>query len=546
MNKPLSPFVIFTFLLLSTLPAYMTCISIPVSDNVNKLSAGKFVAKTGWFSGIINVGWKGNANKSVDLTWAGNVGEVKIRPYSIESNKQQSGAIGVSIEQTDEVQHVTFSVKKINGETLSSTVTVPPAAVASFDVLRTSINPGYYFSGAIIDMGVMLNANAINKDTFRAKARITEANGELQGSFGNYGWDPGMSNRALEDNWATWNILDAYVVDTDGNRADIGQYIRLDIEWGTRTEQSGSSSANRYDVPATRASWYKLGTGSWSTYHSFANIEVIIDQEMAIDGIGTLTYSQNEIRHDPLFDAFDPTLEVPGGGRAPIYRPDNASEDNLRPLLVWFHGTGERYISMDINGVTVDNPCANLIGNRVLSFADNEFQSIMGGAYVLAPQSTTSGWNAGRLNDMEALINKVVAENFIDPDRIFVGGLSMGTGMTSPLVLSTTENSINFAGAMLVSGGSFNQDQAATIARKGFPIYLVSNTSDFAGADHINTYNNLIEAGVNAKLMRYPEGPVFDGEYFFGAHDSWNYVYNNLVADEDGETIFEWLAKLKR
>jgi hypothetical protein len=74
----------------------------------------------------------------------------------------------------------------------------------------------------------------------------------------------------------------------------------------------------------------------------------------------------------------------------------------------------------------------------------------------------------------------------------------------------------------------------------------VSNTSDFAGADHINTYNNLIEAGVNAKLMRYPEGPVFDGEYFFGAHDSWNYVYNNLVADEDGETIFEWLAKLKR
>jgi hypothetical protein len=51
---------------------------------------------------------------------------------------------------------------------------------------------------------------------------------------------------------------------------------------------------------------------------------------------------------------------------------------------------------------------------------------------------------------------------------------------------------------------------------------------------------------VAAKLKLYPEGPVFDGTHYYGAHDSWNYIYNNLVADDAGESIFAWLAKQSR
>ncbi|HHY83718.1 MAG TPA: hypothetical protein GX505_13725 [Clostridiales bacterium] len=537
MKKLLLPITVLVTVFLFSAPALAAGISIPVSNNVDVLEAGEFAAEDGWFSGIINVGWNGNANNEVQLTWTGNDGEVTVTPYKIDSNKQRTGALKVAIEQTDKIQHVTFTIKKINGKTLNTTVIVP-AAVVTFDVLRTSINPGYYFSGIIIDMGVTVKTDAIDKDTFSAIARVTEANGDVQGPANS--WDPEMSDRVLEDNWARWNILDAYVVDANGNRTDSGQYIKLDIEWGTRTEPYGTS-ANRYDVPATRASWYKV-----DGYHAYASIELIINQEKTIKGIGTLKYALKEIRHDPLFNAFDLSIEVPGGGRAPLYRPDNAGPDNLRPLIVWFHGTGERYISKEINGVTVDNPGANLVGNRVLAFADQEFQSAMGGAYVLAPQSTTSGWGSHRLDDMEALIRQVVAENYIDPDRIIVGGLSMGTGMVTPLITSETENSINFAGAMLVSGGWLSEDQAAIIAAKGIPVYLVGNASDFAAFGQVSSFNNLINAGAIAKLARYPEGPVFDGDYYYGAHDSWNYVYNNLVTDENGETIFEWLSKLSR
>lgn len=415
------------------------------------------------------------------------------------------------------------------------------ATTISFDVLRTAINPGYYFSGALIDMGVTLEAGDVDKDTFTAIAKVTEANGDEQGSFGNFAWDPEKEDYAVGENWAKWNILDAYVADADGNKVDKGNYVKLDIEWGTRTEKSGESSANRYDVPATRASWYTM-----DGYHALATVEVKISQEKDIPGVADAVYVQKEIRHDPLFAAFDLSLEVPGGGKAPFYKPDNASEKNLRPLIVWFHGTGERYTEITVDGKTVNNAGGNLVGNRVLAFADEKFQSMMGGAYVLAPQSTTEGWSAKRLDDMEALIKEVVANNYIDPDRIYVGGLSMGTGMTTPLITSTTDNSIQFAAAMLVSGGNLSDDQAKIIADKGFPVYLVGSASDGAAKNLPASYDRLIAAGVDAKIKIYPEGPVFDGEYYFGAHDAWNYVYNNLVADDKGQTIFEWLSEQTR
>lgn len=398
-----------------------------------------------------------------------------------------------------------------------------------FNVLRTANNPGYYFSGALIDMGVTLPADAVDKDTFFAKARVTEYDGSVQGSFGNFAWDPEKESYALGDGWARWNILDAYISDADGNKVDNGNYVKIDIEYETRTEASGASDANRYDVPATRAAWYTAGG-----YIAYASIELDITQEKEIPGIEAATYIQGETKHDPIFDKFN-IADAPGGGQYSLYTPPNASEDNKRPILVWFHGTGERY-----HGA---NPGGNLIGNRALAFADEEFQTALGGCYVLAPQSTTSGWNSSRLDDMEELIKTVVAENNIDDTRIYVGGLSMGTAMVSPLITSTSENWIDFAAAIFCSGGSVNDTNAQIIADKGFPVYLVGSTSDFATYSFLSSLDKLLAVGVDAKMMMYPEGPVFDGKNYFGAHDAWNYIYNNIVEDEDGETIFEWLAK---
>lgn len=516
------------------LAAPVKALDIPVSNNVYVFEAGAFEAVDGWYVGEINVGWHGNGNNTADVSWAGNVGEVIVTPYTVENNKQRSGALGIKIQQTTEEQTVVFTLTKVNKKKLDATIIIPALynGPISFDVMRTANNPGYYFSGALLDMGVTLTNASVDKDTFYAKARVTEYDGSVQGSFGNFAWDPEKESYALGDGWARWNIIDAYVADADGNRVDKGNFVKIEIEWETRTEPSGASSANRYDVPATRAAWYTAGG-----YIAYASIELDITQEKEVPGIAAATYVQDETKHDPIFDKFE-ISDAPGGGTYALYTPDNASADNKRPILVWFHGTGERY-----HGA---NPGGNLIGNRALSFADEEFQNALGGAYVLAPQSTTTGWNTSRLDDMELLIHTVVAENYVDPDRIYVGGLSMGTAMTTPLITSETGNQVAFAAAILCSGGSINAAQAEIIASKGFPVYLVGSTSDWAAFGQPAALNNLLAAGVDAKMMRYPAGPVFDGKHYFGAHDAWNYIYNNLVEDEAGETIFEWLAKQSR
>jgi poly(3-hydroxybutyrate) depolymerase len=509
-------------------------LGIPVSNNVYIFEAGAFEAVDGWYNGEILVTWHGNGNNTADLTWAGNVGEVIVTPYTVVDVEQRTGALGIKIQQTVEEQAVVFTLTKINNEKLDVIVTVPALynGPISFDVLRTANNPGYYFSGALINMGVTLTSAAVDKDSFYAKARVTEYNGSVQGSFGNFGWDPEKESYALGDGWARWNIVDAYVADADGNKVDKGTYVKFDIEWQTRTVPSGASSANRYDVPATRAAWYTDGG-----YIAFATIELDITQAKVVPGIAEATYVQGETRHDPIFASFK-IADAPGGGTYSLYTPENASADNKRPILVWFHGTGERY--------TGGNPGGNLVGNRALSFADEQFQEALGGAYVLAPQSTTAGWNASRLADMEALIHTVVAENHVDPNRIYVGGLSMGTVMTTVLITSQSSNQVNYAASILCSGGSLNAAQAAIVASKGFPVYLVSSTSDWAAFGQPTALANLLAAGVDAKMKRYPAGPVFDGTFYFGAHDAWNYIYNNLVVDEAGENIFEWLAKQSR
>jgi dienelactone hydrolase len=492
---------------------------------------GTFEAVDGWYVGEIIVGRPGNIIYQVDVTWEGEEGNVIIAPRVAKINGQVTAVLDVKIQQTIEEQSVVFTLTTVDGQEHDITIIVPPlySGEILFDVLRTSINPGYYFSGVLIDMGVTLTSTAIDKDTFSAIARVTEYNGDVQGSFGNFAWDPEKEDYALRDGWAKWNIVDVYVADAEGNKVDKGKYVKIDIEWGTRTEPNGSQ-ANRYDVPATRAAWY-TGPGGLIAY---ATIEVDLMQNKEIPGIAEASYVQDETKHDPLFDQFE-ILDEPGGGTYSLYIPDNASENNKRPILVWFHGTGERYFG--------DNPGGNLIGNRILAFADEEFQEVLGGCYILAPQSTTAGWSASRLEDMETLINTIVSENYVDTNKIYVGGLSMGTGMTIPLITSTTENKIDYAAAILCSGGNINADQAQIIADKGMAVYLVGSTSDWAAFGLTPAFNNLSSAGVDVKLKMYPEGPVFDGEYYYGAHDAWNYIYNNLVEDESGETIFEWLAR---
>ena len=109
-----------------SLTALTTAISIPVSNNVTAFRAQNFSETGGWYAGEIYVAWNGNANNTVPVSWDGNQGDVIIIPYEVTSNKQTDGVLQVLIEQTDVPQTIVFSLKRVNGQVLTTTVEVPP------------------------------------------------------------------------------------------------------------------------------------------------------------------------------------------------------------------------------------------------------------------------------------------------------------------------------------------------------------------------------------------------------------------------------------
>ena len=86
-----------------------------------------------------------------------------------------------------------------------------------------------------------------------------------------------------------------------------------------------------------------------------------------------------------------------------------SSGEKKWPLMLFLHGAGES--GNDLEKVKLHGP-PKIVGHK------KDFPFI-----VVSPQSPGRGWNPDTLN---ALLDDVVAHNRVDPDRVYLTGLSMG------------------------------------------------------------------------------------------------------------------------
>ena len=194
-------------------------------------------------------------------------------------------------------------------------------------------------------------------------------------------------------------------------------------------------------------------------------------------------------------------LHLPGGYEG--------SGDAKWPLLLFLHGSGER--GSDLELVKKNGPPKQIAEGRDLPFI------------VVSPQCPDGEWwNPSVLN---ALLDEVGAKLRIDPDRIYVTGLSMGGFATWQLGLRTPER---FAAIVPVCGGGDPRDAARL---RSIPIWA------FHGADDPVVNPDLSrrmvaavqDSGGNAKLTLYPGT----------GHESWVKAY----AEPD---LYPWLLSQKR
>ena len=189
-----------------------------------------------------------------------------------------------------------------------------------------------------------------------------------------------------------------------------------------------------------------------------------------------------------------------------LHIPANTKE--TKPLIIFLHGSGEK--GTDIGKVKIHGPF-KYIKNHELD------------AYILAPQCPENEeWNNEVLY---RLILKIQKENNIDPNRIYLTGLSLGGWGTWNLAFAHPDM---FAAIVPISGfvDLIQLEQACKIATIPTRIFH-GLLDDVVNPDYaITIYKELKKCNANVELT------IFDD----AGHDSWSRVYDN-------QEIYDWMFK---
>ncbi|GGB80369.1 phospholipase [Flavobacterium suaedae] len=192
-----------------------------------------------------------------------------------------------------------------------------------------------------------------------------------------------------------------------------------------------------------------------------------------------------------------------------LYTPESTKQS--KPLIIFLHGSGEK--GNDLEKVKVHGPFKYLKTHKL-------------DAYVLAPQCPYEEyWDEEVLY---RLIQKVIKENKIDPDRIYLTGLSMGGWGVWNLAFAYPDM---FAALVPIAGFVDRVPMIENCKIKDIPTRIFHGLlDDVVDVSYsINIYKKLQTCSTDIELT------IFDD----ANHDSWTRVY-------DDPAIYEWMLQQKK
>jgi predicted peptidase len=194
-----------------------------------------------------------------------------------------------------------------------------------------------------------------------------------------------------------------------------------------------------------------------------------------------------------------------------LYHPKGYGEDKTKkwPLVVFLHGSGER--GSDLEKVKIHGPPKLIAKGQDFPFI------------VVSPQCPDDyRWSPPLLSGM---LDEVIAKNKVDPDRIYLTGLSMGAFGTWDWAMAEPHR---FAALVPICGEG--EPRAAKLM-KHIPVWIFHGAKDqgvpVAGSQVM--FDALKKEGGNPKLTVYPDLE----------HDSWTVTYDN-------PELYKWLLEQKR
>jgi predicted peptidase len=239
-------------------------------------------------------------------------------------------------------------------------------------------------------------------------------------------------------------------------------------------------------------------------------------------GLQALAADMNPSK-DELVRIFEGRTHDDGAGHKMKYRlfiPKGYQSTTKYPLTVFLHGSGE----------CGDNNEAQLInhGPGVLSHpvTQEKYPS-----FVLCPQCPKGGqWgyyhgDASPVDRMVAIVRSLQKEFSIDPDRIYITGLSLG-GMGTWYAI--TEHPDLFAAAVPLSGAG---DVSKVDRIKSIPVWAFHGTEDkavpIAGPLRPNLPTSIVGDRDMVKALKDAGGNARITEYEKQGHNIWGTAYTD-------------------
>jgi predicted peptidase len=195
-----------------------------------------------------------------------------------------------------------------------------------------------------------------------------------------------------------------------------------------------------------------------------------------------------------------------------LYLPKgyNAQEQKW-PLMLFLHGAGER--GGDLNLVKKHGPPRLVHQGKDLPFI------------IVSPQCPSGQWWPDKVDVLLALLDEIQARYTVDPDRVYVTGLSMGGYGTWALACQDPNR---FAAIAPICGGG-----QPILARrlKNQPVWAFHGARDTTvpPEESKRMVEAVTRAGGQAKLTVYPEA----------GHDAWTETYEN-------PELYTWLLGHQR
>ena len=179
------------------------------------------------------------------------------------------------------------------------------------------------------------------------------------------------------------------------------------------------------------------------------------------------------------------------------------------PVILFLHGAGER--GNDLNKVKVHGP-PKILQKRT------DFPFI-----VVSPQCPASSW--WEPLPLKVLLEEVQEKYRVDPDRVYLTGLSMGGFGTWDLAVRYPER---FAAIAPICGGG---KPLLADRIKNVPVWVFHGDADPVVA--VKQSDEMVEAlkrvGADVKYTRYPGV----------GHDSWTATYDNAE-------LYQWFLSHRR